>query len=119
VVDIEILYVDNCPNYKRACAVICDIIAEEGLDASISITRITRENIAEYPNFGGSPSVLVDGVDVEACYSDPVHIAHPTDLACRLYECKIHRGCPSHEMIRCAIGDALGDAIGDTEGPLL
>ena len=101
IMQVDILYVDDCPNYTRACAVVCDVLAEQGLEATITLTKVSSTNVEDYSLFRGSPTVLIDGLEVETCFSGEVEFFNK--IACTLYNCEIHRGCPSHEMIQCAI----------------
>ena len=101
---IEILYFTGCPNYRRTCDVICQVMETENLEFELSIKPVKNETLLLNPQFVGSPTVLIDGKDVELCYTKRQSLNEPIDgLACRLYDCEISKECPSEEMILCAL----------------
>ena len=63
--DISLLYFDDCPNWKVADERLSAIAAER---ADLAVTRHLVDTLedAERVGFHGSPSILVDGVDVFA-----------------------------------------------------
>ena len=63
--DVTLLYFDDCPNWKIADQRLAAIAAGR---ADVTVTRHRVETIeeAERLGFHGSPSILVDGVDVFA-----------------------------------------------------
>lgn len=60
---IEILYFDGCPTYAALTPEIRRLAAAEG--ARVELTAIETPEEAERARFLGSPSVRVDGVDVD------------------------------------------------------
>lgn len=109
MIEIEILYIENCPHYTKACSILCDIIAEQNLNANIDIRKVETP---EYePKFRGSPTVLINGLDVELCFNGMDEMINPDAtlqaISCRLYDCDIGIGCPSHEMVRCALKHSI------------
>lgn len=102
--DFQILYFKDCPNYRSACDVICEVIGRHNLQASISIIPVDEKRAEKMP-FRGSPTVLVNGVDVEDCYDNQKEQVDLSTLACRIYDCPHGNGCPSKEMIECIIED--------------
>ncbi len=77
--EITLLYFDDCPNWKVADQRLTELAAE---NPDLVISRHPVETIAEAERVGfrGSPSILVDGVDVFADPDDPV------GLSCRVYQ---------------------------------
>ena len=75
----------------------------------MEIKPIKDETLALNPSFIGSPTVIINGKDVEKCYNNTLGSKDKmTDevvdgLACRLYNCRISRKCPSEEMVVCAL----------------
>ena len=63
-------------------------------DASIQEIAVTEESVARSLRFGGSPTVRVNGQDVEKAQEQ-------TALACRLYSGG--EGLPSEESLRRAL----------------
>ncbi len=95
---IEVLYFDGCPHYLPTLDRLKTILRQEGLSTGISTIEVKNESDAKALRFFGSPTVRVNGVDIDA---DSRHI-DDTGLACRRYA----GGIPSDEMIRTAITDA-------------
>jgi hypothetical protein len=92
---IEVLYVPGCPNYRPAVERIQKVLVAESLQADIEGIPITSEVAAKVLEFPGSPTIRVNGTDVE-----PDHKS-ATGLACRLYANS--GGVPSEEMLRMAL----------------
>ena len=95
---IEILYVPGCPNYQPTFKRIQEVLASEAVKAGIQGTPVTTEAEARALLFPGSPTVRVNGQDVE-----PQQTSVPS-LACRLYENR--SGIPSEGLLRLVISDA-------------
>ncbi len=106
-IQIEILYFGDCPNYRKACDIICEIVGNENLNANIKLISVSDIHQAERHNFTGSPSVRIDGKDVESCFNEiqelQSNLPENASIACRLYACDHSMGCPSREMIVCAL----------------
>jgi hypothetical protein len=62
---IEILYFDSCPSYKDAIANVKAVLKEKNLQAEILLIKVEDEEKAEKVGFQGSPSVRINGKDVE------------------------------------------------------
>jgi hypothetical protein len=100
---IEILYFDGCPNRKPAVERLQQLLGEEGVPAEIVEISVSDESIAEKVGFLGSPSIRVNGLDVEP----EAREARECGMACRTYAVNGRReGVPSHEMLRLAIHEA-------------
>jgi hypothetical protein len=102
---IEVLYVQHCPHHPGTLELIERIRAELGLDAELRTTLIVDQAAAEQARFPGSPTVRVDGRDVEPG-SEP---ATEYTVACRLYRLE-HRfaGQPEERWVREALLRAAG-----------
>ena len=78
---VELLWWDGCPSAKPALEQARDALRELGLDESEVVMREIRDDDeAQAVGFVGSPTVLVDGVDVAPPPND-----EPVRLACRVY----------------------------------
>ena len=64
-VRVEILARTDCPNRGMALTVVERVIRETGVSARLDLIEITNEPQAELKRFLGSPTVRVDGRDVE------------------------------------------------------
>jgi hypothetical protein len=78
---IELLYFDGCPSHAAFLPRVHELLAQAGVNAPVHQRRVESDADAENQRFLGSPSLRVDGVDV-----DP-GAATRTDygLKCRLY----------------------------------
>ena len=76
--DIALLYFNDCPNWKIADERLA-IIAAERADLTVSRHLVETVEEAERVGFHGSPSILVDGVDL---FADP---DTAVGLSCRIY----------------------------------
>lgn len=80
VPEIRLLYFDDCPNWRVADARLKEALAGVGADPErVVYQQVTTADEAEAAGFGGSPTILVGGVDPFAGVDDPV------TLTCRLY----------------------------------
>jgi hypothetical protein len=52
---VEVLYVEHCPNFPAALALVERVAAELGVDAEVRTTMITDQAAAEGARFVGSP----------------------------------------------------------------
>lgn len=102
---IDVLYVEGCPNYRGALALVERVRAELGIDAELRTTLISDQPAADQARFPGSPTVRVDGLDVEPGSEPPAEYT----LACRLYRLE-HRfaGQPDERWVRQALLRAAG-----------
>lgn len=98
---IEILWVPGCPNAAPALRRLRDVLATEGLRAEIQETVVSDAATASRLHFPGSPTLRVNGRDVEAGY----RADGGAGLACRLYDGT--EGLPSWETIRRALRAAV------------
>ncbi len=72
---IDVLHVEDCPNYPEALALVERVRAELGIDAELRTTMIGDQAAAEQARFPGSPTVRVDGRDVEPGSQPAVEIS--------------------------------------------
>jgi hypothetical protein len=91
---IEVLYIPGCPNWSPAVDRIEKLLQEASLRADIERMPINSAAEAKALHFPGSPTIRVDGTDVQP------HQANTAGLTCRLYP--NNSGVPSEEMLRLA-----------------
>ncbi len=98
---VELLHIVDCPN-----TAIAEANARAALDAAelaevpIELVTIHTETEAVNTRFGGSPTILVDGVDLFP--TAPVR-----SLACRVYSTESgFAGAPTPEQIEAALRGA-------------
>lgn len=100
--DIALLYFDDCPNWKIADERLA-VIAAERPDLTVSRHLVDTLEEAERVGFHGSPSILVDGVDV---FAEP---DHGVGLSCRVYRTPDGpAGAPTIEQLRAALAGQDG-----------
>lgn len=97
---IRVLYFDGCPSYEPAVATVREVVAEQDLEAEIELVRVSSKEEAIAQRFFGSPTIQINGVDIEGLNA----LTKQSDLCCRLYNAQgALRGLPSKEMIRTAL----------------
>lgn len=101
---IEVLHIDECPNWEDAGKVLSELINELGIaEVTVGFTVIRTPEDAAAHLFAGSPTILIDGVDAVPG-ADP-----STDVACRVYrDGPRTAGIPSRETLRQAVLSHLG-----------
>lgn len=62
---MELLYFAGCPAYRRAREDLLTALKEAGLSHPVHMVRVRHEREAKALHFRGSPTVRIDGVDVE------------------------------------------------------
>ncbi|HZA32101.1 MAG TPA: hypothetical protein VE462_11355 [Propionibacteriaceae bacterium] len=78
---IEVLYFEGCPNYVSLAARLQSLLDAARVDETIVYRRIDSPEQAEDEQFLGSPTVRVNGVDVDPGTAG----RHDYGLMCRLY----------------------------------
>jgi hypothetical protein len=98
LVDIELRYFDDCPNWQMTDALVKRLVEELGVDAQFRRTLVNTQEVAERLGFVGSPTLLINGVDPFGTADAPV------GLSCRVYRTEAgFAGSPSEEQLREAI----------------
>jgi hypothetical protein len=96
-VKVELLYIRDCPNHVPAIEAVKDVLRESGLPPDIVQIEISSLAQAVTLSFPGSPTVRVDGKDVEPGVCDIKHFG----VSCRSYLVNGKRqGVPDREWIR-------------------
>ena len=98
--DITLLYFEDCPNWKLADQRLA-VIAAERADVRLTRQLVETASQAERTRFHGSPSILVNGVDV---FAEP---GSEVGLSCRRYLTPDgYAGAPTLEQLRAVLADA-------------
>ena len=79
--NIDILYFEGCPNVAATRDVVRQVVGELGSEASVREVEVKDEEEATRLRFLGSPTVRVDGVDVEPAARERTDFS----FSCRLY----------------------------------
>jgi hypothetical protein len=97
---IELLYFDGCPNHTRLLPDLPELLRRAGIPEQIQLRVIPDDDAAERERFLGSPTVRVDGRDVEPGADD----RRDYGVKCRLYRTPAGlRGTPPDDWILAAL----------------
>jgi hypothetical protein len=88
--EVEFLYWRGCPSHPQALAELTRAMSELGLDpGTIFVREVTTEEQAGSERFIGSPTIRIDGTDIDAPEGEPV------GLTCRVYRRRDGRVSPT------------------------
>jgi hypothetical protein len=107
---VELLWWRECPSWERALEMLRAAMEEIGLEPdSIEVTEIDTDAAAKREEFVGSPTIRVDGRDIQ-----PPSDGEMTGLACRVYRRRDGSisPLPDPEDLRDALGAATPSADG-------
>jgi hypothetical protein len=102
-VTVEFLWWRGCPSWEQALAILRKEMAAAGLDPEqVAMREIEADDEADRVEFHGSPTIRIDGADVQ----DPGD--NPIGLACRVYRLRDGRisALPDPADIREALIEA-------------
>ena len=98
---IEILYFDGCPNHEAFLPRVRRLLDHAGVAEEIELRRVESREAAERERFLGSPTLRVDGRDVEPGAAE----RRDFGLKCRIYRSETGQsGAPADEWVLEAIG---------------
>lgn len=100
---IEILCFDGCPSHEAFLPRLRELLQHAGVDSPVQVRRIESVEAAERERFLGSPTLHIEGEDV-----DPT-AAQRTDfgMKCRLYPtAEGLRGTPPDDWVLSALNRA-------------
>ena len=93
---VEILYFDGCPHHRATADLVREVVGSLGVEAEIRQVRVETPEEALRKRFVGSPSVRVNGKDVEPGAEAETDFA----LSCRRYG---ESGVPPRELLVAAL----------------
>ena len=100
---IEVLTFPGCPHRDAAIALAARVCAQLGGAAEVRVVDIPDQPAAEQARFLGSPTIRVDGRDIEPGAERLQEYVH----ACRLYQVGHSlRGLPEEDWLRQALRTA-------------
>lgn len=102
---IEVLYVPNCPNHAVALERLREIPSANTFRKSVREVLVKDTEMAQSLEFPGSPTIRINGKDVEPQSEKAVAFG----LMCRLYS--DGSGAPSPKKLRAAIEQARGTGL--------
>jgi hypothetical protein len=101
---IELLWWEGCPSTDDALALLRAEMAALGLDpGAIDVREVSTGADAERERFVGSPTIRIDGRDVQPVPDEPI------GLSCRVYRLADGRisPLPDREEVRQTLLDAM------------
>ena len=97
---VQVLAFPGCPNRDAAIALAERVCQELGCDAEIQVLDVADQQAAERTRCLGSPTIRIDGLDVEPGAAQRAGYTH----ACRLYPGgQGLRGVPDERWVRQAL----------------
>ena len=100
--NVQFLWFNGCPNHEAARTLLMDVLAAHGLEGFEDIDAGDAD-IADMHRFPGSPTIRVNGVDIEPGYIDPEDYVP----RCRVYLTEQGlRGVPERRWIEDALEQA-------------
>jgi hypothetical protein len=100
---VEVFYFSGCPNHLPAVGRVREVLETEGVAAEMAEVEVRDVASAERLGFLGSPSVRINGLDIERT----ARSSRAVGLMCRTY---IHQGrqagVPPVEWIQAAVREA-------------
>jgi hypothetical protein len=100
---VQILFFEGCPNHQQASELVEQVAHELGLQPEIALVEVTDVEAAERLRFLGSPTIRVEGRDVEPGADERDDFA----LSCRVYRSEHGlAGQPDAHLIRDALTSA-------------
>ncbi len=100
---VQVLYFEGCPNHEPTRRRIEEMAAEDGIRVTIEPRRVDPGEDPHALRFLGSPTVLVDGQDIDPSLRESAQYG---------FGCRTFRGAtvPSDTMIRSALDEAATGA---------
>jgi hypothetical protein len=99
-VRIELRYWEGCPSHPETMELLERVLHERSIEAEVVVRHVGTQEEAEELRFPGSPTILVDGRDV-----DPEGATARPALTCRIY--RLPNGKVSPVPSREQLEDAL------------
>ena len=99
---IDILYFEGCPHRAPTVRLVRDVVRELRVDAAVREIDVKSLEDASRLHFFGSPTVQVDGEDVDPAVRGRADYS----FSCRVYE---GSGVPSRAMIERAVRERTGE----------
>lgn len=97
------MYFEGCPSHEAFLPRLHELLAQAEVDVAVRQRRVESDEAADRERFLGSPTLRVDGVDVDPGAGDRTDFG----LKCRLYPTGQElRGAPPDEWVLNALQDA-------------
>lgn len=93
---IDLLCFDGCPSWRHAWSDLGDVLSASRIDATVRLCNIDDLPDEQRQGFGGSPTLRINGRDLEGYEGPPV-------FACRRYLNNEGLGWPDPQQLRRTI----------------
>ena len=105
---VELLWFRDCPNHPAALALLDELLGELAPGTAVDVIDASEPGVAQHHRFPGSPTIRVDGRDVDPSFEDPGDYTP----RCRLYRTSVGlRGVPERGWIEAAIVESLNRGV--------
>ena len=103
---VEILYFEGCPNHHGACKLVQRLANELGIECEVRLIDVQTAADAQKLRFLGSPTIRVNGCDVEPDADGRGEFVH----SCRIYRTNNGLGGqPDERWVRDALAGTQAD----------
>ncbi|NOT58030.1 MAG: DUF2703 domain-containing protein [Deltaproteobacteria bacterium] len=102
--NIQVLYLEGCPNHPPTVALVRHVVADLGIETEVEELEVKDQEEAEHLRFLGSPTVLVNGVDIDPSARERTDYG----MSCRIYD---RLGVPSRELLVAACAVSHGRCV--------
>ena len=100
---IEMLWFEDCPNHHAASKLLREVLDEFGVKDPVDSVEVPDLQVGERVRFPGSPTIRINGVDVDPEYEDTGDYTP----RCRIYHTSEgFTGVPERRWIVAAAGSA-------------
>ena len=100
---VEVLYFEGCPHQEALLSRVRAMLSRIGAEADVELRRVESPEDAERERFLGSPTLRVDGEDVDTAAAERTDYG----VKCRLYTTPAGlSGAPPDEWIFAALARA-------------
>jgi len=104
-VKIELLYFDGCPNHEALLPRLRELLDQARVGGAVELIEVADDAAAQRQRFLGSPTLRVDGRDVEP----GAELRSDFGLKCRLYRTEAgFAGVPLDDWVLAAVSQATG-----------
>lgn len=100
---VELLYFEGCPSHEAFLPRLRELLGHAEAEVAVEQRRVESDAAARRERFLGSPTLRVDGVDVDPGAGERTDFG----VKCRLYPAvEGLRGAPPDEWVLCALRQA-------------
>jgi len=111
---VELLWFQDCPNHPAARVLLDELLGALAPGTAVHEIDATEPAVAQRHRFPGSPTIRIDGRDVDPSYEDPGDYTP----RCRLYRTADGlRGLPEQAWIEAALRASIASRGGRAADP--